>query len=452
MTSQGPSGGAALDRRLSARNKRADLFKRLLRFIAGNHVLAAADQSIVSATSFLTLVVVARWSNAGQLGYFVIGTSVVGVLSAIQHALVATPYAIQRHRTGGCLRERAFSCLVQSGLFTAAALAILLPAAVVLDAAGANATLLWAVVGAMPFVLLREFARELAFAHFTLRRALVMDIAAAVLQAALLLMLARSENLSSVSALAALGVSNGIPALVWLYLNRHEFAWPQGRLKPLLAESWSLGKWLLVSRSAILVQGYAGYWMTVLLSGAATTGVYAACTSIVSFANPLLFGLYNFLTPRAALTLKESGNAGLRRTTFTDTLLLGCLMGTFALVVAGAGDWVLTLLYPSSEYSGYRHVAFVLALAALVSAIGIPPSNALASLERGRVIATISVTTTALQVIMLLLLLPRMGLVGAAIAAVIGGGAATTARWIVFYFSAPEETDRKQTSIQATAL
>ena len=106
-----------------AAESRGSAFARLLRLARGNHVFAAMDQSIVSATSFLTLIMIARWTDAGQLGLFVIANSVLGVLSAVQHALVATPYAVQRHRGDGCARERAFSCLVQSGLFAAASLA-----------------------------------------------------------------------------------------------------------------------------------------------------------------------------------------------------------------------------------------------------------------------------------------------------------------------------------------
>jgi O-antigen/teichoic acid export membrane protein len=442
---------APAGQRAPAAESHVSAFARLLRLTRGNHMLAAMDQSVVSATSFLTLIMVARWTDAGQLGWFVIGNSVIGVLSAVQHALVATPYAVQRHRGDGCARERAFSCLVQSGLFASVALAPMLLVQAVFAGVGASTAttvLLWAVIGAVPFVLLREFARELAFANFTIGRVLLMDIAAAVIQPALLLALADTHHLSSAAALAAIGVSNGIPALVWLYCNRGEFAYPHSRLKPLLLESWSLGKWLVLSRSAILVQGYAGYWVTVLLAGAATTGVYAACTSIVSFSNPILFGLYNFLTPRAALTLKQSGNVGLRKTTFADTLLLGCLMGAFAVAVAIGGDWLLALLYPSSEYGGYGHVAVILALAALVAAVGIPPSNALASLEKGRAIAAISVGTALLQVLMLVLLLPRMGLVGAAIAAVIGGGAATAVRWTVFLCIGGEPSAQKPTAVQ----
>jgi hypothetical protein len=64
------------------------------------------------------------------------------------------------------------------------------------------------------------------------------------------------------------------------------------------------------------------YWLLALVDGTTATGVYAACISVVSLANPLNMGLSNILTPRAVLALKEGGGARLRRQAIQDSLLL----------------------------------------------------------------------------------------------------------------------------------
>jgi len=70
-------------------------WKSLRRLISGSHVLSLLDQAVVSATSFVTLIIVARWTDPAQLGAFAIGMSMMGVLALLQHSLVSLPYSIQ---------------------------------------------------------------------------------------------------------------------------------------------------------------------------------------------------------------------------------------------------------------------------------------------------------------------------------------------------------------------
>src|SRR6516165_3653228 len=69
--------------------------------------------------------------------------------------------------------------------------------------------------------------------------------------------------------------------------------------------SWGLGKWLFVNQIMVQVQRYITYWLSAVIAGAAVTGVFAACMSIVAFANPVVFGLFNILAPRSVLAWKE---------------------------------------------------------------------------------------------------------------------------------------------------
>jgi len=73
----------------------------LPRFISGAHVLALADQGVVSAASFLTTVIIGRWTDASQLGIYAIGISVLASSYTIQGSLITLPYSIQRHHPLG---------------------------------------------------------------------------------------------------------------------------------------------------------------------------------------------------------------------------------------------------------------------------------------------------------------------------------------------------------------
>jgi O-antigen/teichoic acid export membrane protein len=404
-----------------------------LRSLFSGHALGAVDQSIVSGVSFLCLIALAHWTNPQEFGAYVLANSLLGVLANLQHALIATPYSIQRHRTSASASELAFAGLAQCGLLAAASLVVLAALGGALRYFGSVpvSDILFALAIAVPFVLMRELVREFSFAHLRMTRALALDIAAASIQLGALCFLTFTGRLSAVTAVLTLGLVSGIPAMVSLYLHRADFSWRTSNLRGLMINSLRLGRWLLLSRSASLLQGYAGVWVSGLIAGVTTTAIYSACMSVVAFANPVLFGLYNVLTPRAAMALKEQGHSGMWRAAVHDAILLGAIMSVFVVIVGLAGEHLMALLYPR-DYAGYAALTMLLAVAALITAIGIPASNGMASLERGRQIASVSIASSMFNLALVAVLLAQYDLLGAGVAAVIGSLVTAFARWMTF--------------------
>jgi O-antigen/teichoic acid export membrane protein len=357
------------------REEKGERWSALRRLIPGMHALALADQAVVSATSFLTTVMIGRWTDPAQLGAYAIGLSVLVSALAIQESLISLPYSIQRHRPLGTPGERAGSSLAHSGLLAAVIMIVLVMAALGLSAGGARPELLamsWALAGVMPFALSREFARRFAFAHLKLVQALMLDVAVGGIQLAALSWLGWTGRMSAVTACVALGAACGLSAIGWLYLAQGDFAIRVPQVWATMKQSWSLGKWLFVGQLTVQVQRYITYWLLVVIAGAAVTGVYTACMSVVSFANPLMIGLGNILTPRSVMAWKEGGGPGLRRQAIRDALLLGAVMAAFCAAVLIAGDGVMRFLYHGKDYEGHGHTITVLALAMLVAAVGTP--------------------------------------------------------------------------------
>jgi len=222
------------------RAARRPAWLELLRLASGNHALAWADQAVVSATSFLTLIMIARWTDVNQLGAYAIGASVLALLLATQDSLITRPYAIQLYRPLGTPAEHAFSSLLLNFLLSAMGILVLGAAALALSASGAHrqaAEITWALAGTIPFVLLREFARRFAFAHFKVFQALVVDVGVAALNVVLLGWLGWTGRLSAVTAFAAVGVSCAIATIGWLYFARSEFAFRFGHFQTTLKQS-----------------------------------------------------------------------------------------------------------------------------------------------------------------------------------------------------------------------
>jgi O-antigen/teichoic acid export membrane protein len=403
--------------------------------IARTPVLACVDQAVVSGASFLTLIMVARWTDAAQLGIFAILISVLGMAAAVQNSLVSLPYTIQLHRRADRAGEHAFSSLLQSAALSLCAAVLLSAAAAVLGLLGGNASAVrcvWTLAAVLPFFLTKEFARDFAMARLQVPVALVLDASASIAQLGILIWLASSGRLSPFSACAALGVACAITASGWLYATRSDFAVKTAHLATMLGEAWRLGRWLLLSRLAILAQGYSTYWLALLIAGAASAGIYAACMSVVGFANPLMLGLYNLLLPRSVLAWKDQGPKGLRDRAVKDALLLGSIMGIFTLVVLIYGERIMRVFYHGGAYDEHGATIVLLSVGTLVAAVGLPAANGLATMERPRPMAVVAGGSTVLNVLLVWICLIHWGLLGAALGVLAANSIAALGRWVAF--------------------
>jgi O-antigen/teichoic acid export membrane protein len=415
--------------------KRGGLWAALVRIVFGTHTLALADQAVFSGTSLLSTVLVGRWTVPSQLGIYTIGLSILGSLLAVQDALILLPYSIQRHHPSRTPAEHAGISLLHNGAFTVVACVALALAAAVSLAFGRDENmiwLIWALVFTVPFAMQREFGRGYAFSHLHVAKALILDVAVATLQLGALGWLGWTGQLSAVSACAALGGACALTSGVWLYCARSSFVIRADQVRQATRESWGLGKWLCAGQVTVSMQGYASYWLLPSLVGMTETGVYAACTSIASLANPLLTAFRNTLTPRAVLAFKEGGGAKLRRQAFRDALVLAGAMSLFCVTILVGGDTLMRAVYHGPEYGGQGHVVTVLAIAMMITATGAPASNALASMERPQAIVLATSVGTAVTVVAVWILSIECGLVGAAYGFLAGNVTGAAARWIAF--------------------
>ena len=401
----------------------------------GTHALALADQAVVSAASFLTTVMIARWTIPNELGLYSIGISLLVSLLSIQESLISLPYTIQQHRAPGTPAEHAGSSLAYSTLLSAVGIVVLAVTALALSVSGAEPQLramTWTLAAVLPFALLREFARKFSFAHLHIGHALILDSAVAAIQLAGLAWLGWTGRMSGATASAALGVACASTAIVWLCFSRGKFAIRWDQVLTTARQSWGLSKWLFAGQITVSVQGYMTYWLLALVVGTTATGIFAACMSVVMFANPLITGFSNIMTPRAVLALKQGGGVLLRRQVIRDGLLLGAAMTAFCTVVLFLGDDAMGLLYPGKGYELHGHTVTVLAVALLASAVGTPASVALASMERPRAIVWAGAVGVVITGVLVWLLTIEWELVGAAYGFLCGNVAATVGRWAAF--------------------
>ena len=413
-------------------------------FVSRQHILSLGDQAIVSATGFSTTFLLAHWSGSTQLGIYALGLSLLLSVVAFQDSLILQPYQIQRFHPEGTAAERAGASLALSILFAVGSILVLTVASLGLLAWRATPETIfmtWAIAGILPFALSREFARRFAFAHLDIGRVFILDLAAATIQVSALALLGASGRMSALSACAALGAACAFPTAIWFYSARTEFTFLLRHVRTVFTETWALGKWLLMGRITVQVQGYITYWLAAAIGGVAVTGVYAACMSIIGFANPLMGGLINIFMPKAVLAWKHGGGPGLWHETIQNAVRIAAVMTAFSLVVIFAGEQAMRILYHGKEFAGHRQTLVVLALAMSVGALGTPASIALATMKRPRPIVVVTTVEAFLTTALVWTLLTEWGLLGAAYGLLVGNAAGALGRWVALYVSVPKVSD-----------
>lgn len=390
--------------------------------------LALFDQGVVSATSFLSGVIIARATTQEEFGLYAVGLPVVLFLANAQTALISTPYTVYRPRLSGEeVREYAGSTLVHQGVLAFAAAAALAAAALVMrhgfsSPRAADLDRLSGVVAALAaaigFMLLREYVRRLLFAHLRMGAAFTLDLSVSGAQLAALWGLWRSGALSAPWAFLAIGGACAVFSAAALIALAGHFAPRRRRLGTDLRRNWSLGRWMLASSLAGTAGSELYPWFLTGFHGAAAAGVMSACRQITFVAHPFLIGMTNFLDPKAA-TAMARGPRALDRLMARSSVLVIAVMLVFFCGVAVAGGWAVRLVY-GAGYAGYGGIVALIGLRHLLGASDLAVNSGLLALERGDVLLKSFLLSAGVALMAGVPLVYRWGVPGAAWAMVLG--------------------------------
>lgn len=413
--------------------------------VATNRGLASiANQSLVSATNFLTTVIIGRAAGQENLGAFTLAFSVTLLMLSLQDSLICQPYMVRHRRYHGqSLRRLAGSTVVQAAILaTVLFLLTLLGALVVaLRDSSTSAKLPLALSLAVPFVLLRELARRMSFAHLLMRRAIAVDSIVMSLQLGLLLVLWRVGSLSAASAYMAIAVACASAGMFWLASFRHHVSPPGHRLLADVRRGWTFGRWVLGSQLLTVLSTYLVYWMVAGKLGASASGILTACSAIILLSNPIVFGTCNYLLPRLAAALVEEGHAGMWRVARQATLFLASVMSVFSLVAFAFGDAFLQLVY-GAEFAGNATVSGIYGLAILAQVVGSAPDYMLWVKQRPAFSFWSGLLGLGVLAVIAAWLMPIWGLAGAVTAMAIGSALMSAARWLAAWRFVPPQPER----------
>ena len=298
------------------------------------------DQAVVSGANFLSMWILVHACSQDEVGVYSLAFTVVLFLIAAQGNLVSVPYTVYCHRHGGqSLAEYSGSTLIHQLIVSLAAAACFLGLDVLLSSGVGPEGLrpaAWVLLVAIPFVLLREFARRAALAHFAVAAAIAIDVLVAVVQLAAMLVLWRLRLLSAAVAYAAVGAARrGLFLLVVAHFASRCGSHPAGSPPTGVTTGRSAG-WGLLSQ----LTGLAFYivpWLLCYVHGKAATGELMACTTLVGLSNLFVIGFNNFLIPKAARGVCPAGRPRAGPRPPQGDVLLGGRVGRIVAALPGDG-------------------------------------------------------------------------------------------------------------------
>ncbi len=393
------------------------VFRKLVGTTGRKSMVSLFDQGLVSGTNFFASVVVGRFGGPAELGLYFLGFTLISVLTTAQISLISVPYTIYTHRHDHRDRRTyAGSVLTHQMLLSAVVVLALALVSLVLWSTGnypRGAAVAGILTVGIPFVLLREFARRICFAHMKISSGLLIDICTVAIQVAVLVWLSHSGQLNAVSALATLGVACAVSSIGWLWISRAQFHIVVRQALDDLTHNFRLAKWVFASECGASLLTLSGPWLTAAMLGKKEAGMYAACLTLAQAVNPLLFGTHNVLAPRAAQAFVAGGMQEVRRVILVVMLFLGLTLLGWCVLLAVCGESLITALY-GARYPETMWIAGMLAAVVLVRSLGVVSLLGLQTIERPEFGLWANLASLAVLLVVAPMLIPHWGVFGVA--------------------------------------
>jgi O-antigen/teichoic acid export membrane protein len=395
-------------------------------------VLAVFDQSVVSGTNFISALLVVRSCTTAEFGTYVLIFGVLALLVDLQNAVISTPHTVtvpslpEERRplfTGSTLVHQFGFAAVIGGVLAVSA-AWLAQAEGNVDMAagfGVLAATVWA-------LLLREYVRRAAFALDRIREAVVVDGAAAAIQLTTLAALAGTGTLTVARAYCVSAAAAGLAAGVWLVFRRAHFRLDLRASVTVWKVNWPVGRWALASGALWTANNSIYLWALTRFHGAHATAAWGACLGVMSFLNPLLLGLQNWLAPRTARSFAAGGHRALRRFLARASWMLCALLLPPVAVIGLFGRPLLAMLY-GLDYETQAAAMWPLGVVPIAAALGYAASRGLFALRRARLDSGINLATLSISVSLGTLLTASHGVIGAAYGLALSGVVAMLFRY-----------------------
>jgi O-antigen/teichoic acid export membrane protein len=398
---------------------------RIRSLIAKPGVLAFADQALVSAGNFFSLLLIARHLTAEKFGLFSLAMMSLVFMANLHRAAFTQPLNILGAAESLPHVTSRLLALLRAQLL-AIPLAALLLAGLSLHFFPQAALLFGAVCYIAGFYL-QEMSRRYWYTVQRVERAIMSDIISYGGQLAALALLAASGRLDGAIALATMGAGSLAAFLFDLWRMKPAPAparQAQRPLRLLFTQHWPLSRWLLLTVLAMW-GGSQLYPFMLAALGPVAVASYVACRNLLNAVGVMIQSVGNYLPVRAAALLKRRGKTALRNHLLRTLAQASSYGLAFVLLIVLAAGPLMHLAY-GGHYDSAAPLLRMLALATLFTLLGAVLGAYSLAMEDSRASFVANLGATCVALSAGIWLIHTNGLQGAAIAATLSAATSMT--------------------------
>ncbi len=312
--------------------------------------LALADQGFISGSNFLIGLLLARWLTTEQYGIYALAMSTYLLVASLQQALVLEPMtvlgpALHSHQ----LRRYVGGAIWLHGLLSLPVVALLAATSLVLVLRHGlhGLALCAAALGvATPLILLLNVARTASYLELRPGPATTSAVIYSVVLLGGVAWLYGVGLVSPASAILLMGTaSTFVSVLLLLFLKPDLREWPLHRLRVIMHQHWSYGRWVM----GVLIVGWVAQNISYALTGSLLSlkgvGALRALMNMVLPVGTLVAAVNRLTVPYLAGISNQNEPTEIRRAVLRITAMYASTGTVLLLVPALFHRQVFQLFY-----------------------------------------------------------------------------------------------------------
>jgi O-antigen/teichoic acid export membrane protein len=387
-----------------------------------------ADQAISSGSNFLLAVVVGRLLGPNDFGAFALVVALWLLAYGLFRAVVADPMTVFGESSIDLASYLGAAGVIAGSMLVAAAIG-----AAFLGVGTTGGAALGALAVALPFLLVQDFWRRVAFMRGEPLMAVWNDVTFLVVQLAALGCLWALGAFSAPAAVACWGLGAGAGAALGIRQFRPGRPSVRGGVK-VVRQLSTVGSWLaldfVLNRAAKQVILFLIAW---ILSTAVVGGIQASVT-LVGFTNILILGGTAAALSDGSRAQQVEGSTRMRRVVGLGATLLTAAVGGCILAFAILSGWLLPLIY-GARYDSYVSIAPLVAVGLFVQVLDTYPVIVLRIVRDTYRLFICRLAAMPVGLSSGALLVHEFGLVGAALATVAVSSSLVVGGWVALLIS-----------------
>ncbi len=388
---------------------------------------ALADQALISAGNFLTVLLVARALPIDAFGIYTVAYTSLYVSNTLQSALIAEPHAVlSASRLGRAYVDFTTSTgVLQLGMSAFTGIVAIVAALII--GLGSDVSMLVLALGfAAIGWQLQEFCRRVLYVESRNSAAFANDVVSYGGQLLLVAALAALGGLTAVSAILAVGGTSFAAAALGAVQLRPSLAGQAAR-----ADVWAnlrFGKWLAASELTGILSVRLWAYLVAAIAGAAAAGVYGAALLIFGPINVIVFSVATVLPIRLSRARVEGGDARMMAMLRRFHVWTVPPVVAVCLAVAILADPISSVLF-QGKYPAIQGLVAALAVFSIVRYLQALAAVALLSAERTQAVFVASAVGAVLTLAVGWWLVGASGAEGAALGAILATAATLAVNW-----------------------